>query len=91
MTAAIIRDTRPYIKTTIFKRDKVEISRINVSTGNLYKIALDAWEYQSFLKSQKKDTSCLKGLSKEEINFVIKNIIPGEKKVRMFWCFSKKY
>lgn len=77
----VIRDNRPFIKTSIDKGKFFEISRKNQTTGQMYFVRIDKQIYISFLKSQRKESELdFSGLTKEQKEFIVRNILKGEKR-----------
>jgi len=74
-----IRDERPYIKSAIEKGDMFEISRKNQKTGEMYFVWIDKNLYIEFIRAQRCPIKLQNKLSQEHIDFMVKNIIPGEK------------
>lgn len=75
----VIVDNRPYIKTAVQKDDYFEISRRNQTTKKMYFVKIDKNVYISFLRAQKDEIKLRdENLSKEQLDFILKNILKGE-------------
>lgn len=76
-----LTDNRPYIKTSYVSdfNEKITIVRINQTTKKMFVVVMSFAVWQEFHKDRKISILQLAGLNKEQVSFIVKNILKGEK------------